>query len=64
MRDLDADLRTTSRGEFAAKAGRELSGANEAEIESAIEEFSANSSAFVQRMADFLERIRSKYRKG
>ena len=63
MRDLDADLRTTSRGEFAAKAGRELSGANEAEIESAIEEFSASSSAFVQRMASFLERIRSKYKK-
>lgn len=60
MRDLDADLRRSSlTGDDGAKAGRELSSANDEEIEAALVELGAVNS----RLANLLERVRSKYRK-
>jgi hypothetical protein len=54
--DLEADL---ARATASAKAGRELSGSNEAEIEAAIEEYESGQA----RMRALLNRIRDKYRK-
>ena len=54
--DLEADL---ARASVSAKAGRELSGSNEAEIEAAIEEYESGQA----RMRALLNRIRDKYRK-
>lgn len=60
MRDLDADLRRTSAtGDDGAKSGRELSSANDEEIESVLADMRMANS----RLANLLERIRGKYRK-
>lgn len=60
MRDLDADLRRSSlAGDDGAKAGRVLSSATDAELESALEEIGTG----YARLGSFLERIRALYRK-
>lgn len=58
--DLEADLRRVT---VAAKAGRELSGSNEAEIEAALEEFEVGQKQFASRLRAMVERNRAKYRK-
>lgn len=67
MRELLADMRSLEpslggpslAGDQWAKAGRELSGANEQELTEALEAFAAGNS----RLMALLDRIRSKYRK-
>lgn len=59
MRDLDADLRRSSAmGDDGAKAGRELSRANDDEVEAALADLRMGNA----RLANLLERIRGKYR--
>lgn len=67
MRDLDADLRRSSlTGDDGAKAGRELSSANDQEIEAMQEEIAtalAGIGSVNTQLANFLERTRARYRK-
>lgn len=64
MRDLDADLRRTSLvGDDGAKAGRELSTANDAEIQSALDDLADGYDRADARLRALLERVRSRYRK-
>lgn len=58
--DLGPDLLQLA---AAAKAGRELSGSNEAEIEAALDEFEANQTKVSERLRAMVERVRARYRK-
>lgn len=49
-------------GETSAKAGRELSGANEAEIEAALEDWQQGYTSGMLRLKKILERMRQRYR--
>lgn len=63
MRDLDADLRRTSlAGDDGAKAGRELSRANDREIEAALDELADGYDRAQARLRDLLQRVRDRYK--
>lgn len=62
MRDLEADLhRSSLTGDDGAKAGRELSSANDAEIEAALTELDEGYGKATVRLRSLIERVRARY---
>lgn len=62
MRDLEADLhRSSLTGDDGAKAGRELSSANDAEIEAALAELDEGYGKATVRLRSLIERVRARY---